>query len=198
MAHELIQTGWMESAADSPNIDSAGAEVYFTRVGPWRPKRIVIKTTTAVNPDNSVALDINIYKNVTAGSETNRVLLGTMRMLAANATSTVAGDLNFRDFHFDDADGETAEDGTTRYLAPESFYNPVSASAAGSSKRKYDILIGESLQLELATNAEADSGAVVTHVEYEQLPWTPANYSPDTTITITKDVTSDVSTNPST
>lgn len=196
MAHELIQTDWMSSTADEPNIDSAGAEVYFTNVFPWRPKRIVIKVTTAVNPDNTVALDINIYKNPVAGSETNRVLLGTMRVMAANAANLAAGTLVYRDFHFDDTDGETAEDGTTRNLAPDSYYDPVSASVAGWSKRKADILIGESLQLELAANAEADSGAVTTHIEYERLPWVPAFYGASTTVV--KDVTSDVSTNPST
>lgn len=196
MAHELIQTDWMSSAADEPNIDSAGAEVYFTQVFPWRPHRLVIKVTTAVNPDNTTALDINIYKNPVAGSETNRVLLGTMRVMAANATNLAAGTLVYRDMHFDDADGETAEDGTTRYLAPDSYYNPVSASVAGSSARRMDIKIGESLQLELASSAEADSGAVTSHIEYERLPWTPANYGASTVVN--KDVTSDVSTNPST
>lgn len=199
MSHELIQTRWMSSPADSPNIDSAGGEVYFQRPHAFYVHRVALIPSTAVDPDNSVALDINIYRNPTALSETGRVLIGTWRVMAAAATNLAVGHTAYKDLHVDDADGETAEDGNRRNVAPEAIFSThATTPAAIGSELKNLIRVGESLQLELASNAEADSGAVVTWVEYTELGSDPAFWGVSgTALGITKDVTQDISQNPS-
>lgn len=195
MSHEMIQTRWMASAADSPNIDAAGGEVFFQWPHAAYIHRVAVMVTTAVNPDNTEHLDIEVFRNPTAQSETGRVSLGVFRVMLANATNLAVGAIVYKDLHVDDADGETAEDGTTRNVAPEAIFD----TAATGTKLKNLIKVGESLQLELQASAEADSGAVVTWVEYTELGSDPAFWGVSGTATLVdKDTTEDISQNPST
>lgn len=153
------------AAADTPNIDSAGAVAEFQFAGPVRLKRVGLIVTTEVNPDNSVALTLAMSRRVTLGSASGAVSLGVFTVMAANAANLAVGKYVYKDLHIDDADGETAEDGTTRYEAPNS--NLTSAFTRGNP---FDIPAGQSFALTLESNAEADSGAVRAFVEYEHLP----------------------------
>lgn len=195
MSHPLIQTRWVESAADTPNIDASGGEGYFQLPYAFRVLKVGVRATTAVDPDNATALTVNVYRNPTALSETNRELIGTLTVRTANQANLGVGSMVFKDLHVDDADGETAEDGTQRNVAPVTVF---SGSAATGSRQKNDIYLGESLQLEVPAGAEADSGAVISFIEVVELGADPAFWgTAGTALPMFKDVTQDISTNPS-
>lgn len=165
--HELLKTNYQLSAADVPNIDSAGAVSEFVFPMPVKIVKVGIIVTTAVNPDNSVALTATLSRRPTLNSATNAVSLGVFTVMAANATNLAAGTVVYKRLHIDDADGETAEDGSLRNEAPNS-----NLTAAETGLDPYVILPGQSFAITLDTNAEADSGAVVSFVEYVRLPFT--------------------------
>lgn len=186
MSNDLVQTRRKGDTIDNLNIDSAGGEVIFHFGGPIRPLRVGFTVTTAVDPDNTENLDIEIFRQVTAGSETNRVSLGVFRVMAGGAANLAAGTTVYKDLHVDDGDGETAEDGSLRFLAPATVYDATNKQ----SKQVNDILVGQALQLELQASAEADSGAGYAWVEYVELPFAKVLYGN----TVNKDTSQDVST----
>lgn len=186
MSHDAIQTRVSIGAIDNLNIDSAGSSCIFDFGKAARPLRLGFIVTTAVDPDNAVAMTASIYRQVTAHSDTNAVLLGVFKIMAANATNLAAGTVVYKDLHVDDGDGETAEDGNLRFLAPAVQYDATNKQ----SKEMYDILIGQSLKVVLDTNAEADSGAGILFVEYAELPFAKMFYGN----TVNHDVSQDVST----
>lgn len=165
--HELLQKRYAVSAADTPNIDSAGAVSEFIFAAPVKVTKVGLTATTAVNPDNSVALTATLSRRPVLTSSSNAVTLGVFTVMAANATNLAAGATVWKSLHIDDADGETAEDGTLRFEAPNS-----NITAAETGLDPFIILPGQSFAITLDTNAEADSGAVISFVEYILLPWT--------------------------
>jgi hypothetical protein len=167
----------MVSAADTPNIDSAGAVAEFITACPAIITKVGVMVTTAVNPDNSVALTATLSRRPVLTSSSNAVTLGTFTIMAANATNLAVGAVRFKRLHIDDADGETAEDGTLRNEAPSS-----NITAAETGMNPWIILPGQSFALTLDTNAEADSGAVISFIEYIELPWN-GNFVDQTLIT---------------
>ena len=66
--HPDLQKVVLVSAADTPNIDSAGAVAEFIPVLPFVVTRVGILATTAVNPDNSVAMTAALSRRITVGS----------------------------------------------------------------------------------------------------------------------------------
>lgn len=173
------------SAADTPNIDSAGATSEFIPVLPFVVTRVGVLATTAVNPDNSVAMTAALSRRVTVGSASSEVNIGTFKIMAANATNLAVGQLVYKDLHIDDSDGETAEDGTTRNEAPSS-----NLTAAVTGFTPFLIPAGQSFCMTLETNAEADSGAVMSFVEGYYLPLLSQFCDVDP---VMRDVTNDIS-----
>jgi len=183
--HENLLKRVLISAADTPNIDSAGATSEFIPVLPFVVTRVGILVTTAVDPDNSVAMTATLTRRVTVGSASSAVTLGTFKIMAAAATNLAVGQIVYKDCHIDDADGETAEDGTTRYTAPSAGITAFETGFTG-----WLIPAGQSLCMTLDTNAEADSGAVMSFVEGYYLPLLShlSDVNP-----LMRDVTNDVS-----
>jgi len=182
--HDLERIRYQVSAADTPNIDSAGAVSEFVFAGPVIITKFGVTVTTAVDPDNSTALTMTLTRRPTLNSATNAVTLGTFTMMTANQANLAAGSVKFKRLHIDDANGETAEDGTLRFEAPNS-----NISAAYTGADPWVILPGQSFAATLAASAEADSGAVISWVEYIQLPW---NGTAVAGTNITEDVTDSV------
>lgn len=172
MSHDLIQKRFQVSAADTPNIDSAGAVAEFVFANPVIITKVGVIATTAVNPDNSVALTATLSRRPVLGSSSNAVTLGVFTMLAANASNLAAGSGVYKVCAIVDSDGETAEDYSAtqgrarRFEAPNSNITPpITGDYA------WLILPGQSFAMTLDTNAEADSGAVVSFVEYIDAPF---------------------------
>lgn len=179
--HDLLRTRYKVSAADTPNIDSAGAVSEFIFGGPVLITKVGILVTTAVDPDNSTALTMTLTRRPVLTSSSNAVTLGTFHVMAAAASNLAAGSVVFKRCHIDDADGETAEDGSLRNEAPNS-----NITAPETGLDAWIILPGQSFAMTLASSAEADSGAVYSFVEYLELPWNGAlvdqtNITEDTT-----------------
>jgi hypothetical protein len=173
------------SAADTPNIDGAGAVAEFIPVLPLVVTRVGVLVTTAVNPDNSVAMTAALSRRITVGSASSEVNIGTFKIMAANATNLAVGQIVYKDLHIDDSDGETAEDGTTRNTAPSA-----ALTTAVTGLTPFLIPAGQSFAMTLETNAEADSGAVISFVEGYYLPLLShlSDVNP-----LMRDVTNDVS-----
>ena len=169
--HPDLQKVVLVSAADTPNIDSAGAVAEFIPVLPFVVTRVGILATTAVNPDNSVAMTAALSRRITVGSASSEVSLGTFTIMAANATNLAVGQIVYKDLHIDDADGETAEDydaNTSRAVRNEAPNSNLTPFLSG-----YEACLipaGQSFAITLATNAEADSGAVISFIEGYYLP----------------------------
>lgn len=183
--HPVAVSRVLISAADTPNIDSAGAVSEFIPVLPFVVTRVGILVTTAVDPDNSVAMTATLTRRVTVGSASSAVTLGVFKIMAAAATNLAVGQIVYKDLHIDDGDGETAEDGTLRFTAPSAG---ITAHATGVNP--WLIPAGQSFAMTLDTNAEADSGAVISFIEGYYLPLLSniADVSP-----LMRDVTNDVS-----
>lgn len=159
------------SAADTPNIDSAGAVSEFIPVLPFVATRVGILVTTAVNPDNSVALTMEMERRVTVGSASSAVTLGTFTVMAAAATNLAVGQIVYKDLHIDDSDGEQPEDydaNTSRARRYEAPSADITVHATGL--HPFLIPAGQSFALTLDSNAEADSGAVISFLEGYYLP----------------------------
>ena len=188
MSNDLIQTRFKGDTIDNLNIDAAGGEVVMHFGGPIRPLRAGFVATTAVVPDGTEHCDVELFRQILAGSESGRVSLGVFRVTPAGVT-LAAGSVVYKDFHVDDGDGETAEDGTLRFVAPEAVFD----TAATGTKLLNDILIGQAFQAELQASAEATSGDGYFFLEYTELPFAKFFYDGDNVL---KDVTQDVSINP--
>jgi hypothetical protein len=165
MSHDLLQKRRVLLAADTPNVDSAGAVGEFIFGGPVLVVRVGLITTTAIVVDNSTAFTFALSRRPTVGSTAGAVGLGTF-LASAAGVDKAAGTVMFKDLYIEDNDGEEAEDGTTRHEAPNSN---LTASETGFSP--YVIRPGESFAMTLDTNAEADSGAAIGFVEVIDLPW---------------------------
>ena len=172
--HHVMHSRRQLSAADTPNIDSAGAVSEFVFAGPVVITRVGLFVTTAVNPDNSVAMTAALSRRPTIGSASSEVNLGTWLIMAANAANLAVGTVVYKDLHIDDADGEAPEDFNAnnkarRFEAPNS--NLVGATIQGGTlANPYMIPPSQSFAITLETNAEADSGAVYSWVEFYELP----------------------------
>ena len=163
--HELLKTKYRQSAADTPNIDSAGAVSEFIADQPMLVTKVGLIVTTAVVTDNTTPLTATLSRRPVAGSSSNAVTLGVWSIVAAGV-DPAAGQVYFKRLHIDDADGETAEDGTLRNEAPNS-----NITAPETGMEAFVILPGQSFAITLDASAEADSGAVVSFIEYVELPW---------------------------
>lgn len=153
-----------ESAADTPDIDSSAAAAEFAFYRPVMLTKVGVRVTTNVVADNSVPLVLEIYKRPTAGSASNQEKVGEF-VVAAPGVTVPAGDIVIKELASYDEDGEVAEDGSKRHVAPN----------LGAGHYKWLLKPGESLLLQIASGAEADSGAVVSFVEYVPMPWAPYN-----------------------
>lgn len=190
--HELLRKVYLFSAADDINIDSAGDVVEFVPIMPFVATRVGIVVTTAVNPDNSVALTATMSRRPTIGSTSNAVTLGVFTIMAANATNLAVGDIVYKDLHIDDADGEQPEDYSATQARARRFEAPNSnLTAPVSGQSGFLIPAGQSFALTLDTNAEADSGAVYTFLEGYYLPVTSGVVI--STATVLKDTSDSVS-----
>lgn len=171
--HNLLRKYYKESAADTPNIDSAGAVAEFAWPHPVIVTRVGVIATTAVDTDNSVALTATLSRRPVRGSSSNAVTLGVFTMAPANNTAQLpAGAMVYKDLAILDHDGETAEDGNLRNVAPnKGALSPYGVSGQIDYENMFLILPGQAFAMTLDTNAEADSGAVVSFVEYIQLPF---------------------------
>ena len=164
--HELMKTKFAIQASDVPNIDNSADASEFVFPNPVIIKRVGLIVTTAVVTDNSVACTFQLSRRPVAGSASNAVGLGTFNAIAAGV-DPAAGSVIWADCNVIDSDGETAEDGTTRYEAPNA-----NITAPESRKNPWLILPGQSFAWTLDTNAHGDSGVVRGFVEYIDVPFT--------------------------
>jgi hypothetical protein len=171
------------SAADTPNIDGAGAVSEFVHPVPMLVTKVGIIATTAVDTDNSVALTATLSRRPVLGSSSNAVTLGVFTMAPANNTAELpAGAVKYKELAILDHDGETAEDGSLRNEAPNSnLVGPITGLEA------YLILPGQSFAMTLDSSAEADSGAVISWIEAIELPFV----APYLGTNVKRDVTND-------
>lgn len=170
MSHEVMNTYWQLSAADTPNIDSAGAVSEFIFPFPVIIKKVALLVTTAVVTDNSTACTLTLTRRPVAGSSSNAVTLGTFNAIAAGV-DPAAGSFIWADCLILDTDGETPED-SAGYSRPVRFEAPNSnITAPETGEDAWTILPGQSFAMTLAANAEGDSGAVMSAVEYVALPF---------------------------
>lgn len=159
--HDQLRLHRAQNAADDLNIDSDNDTSEFIFAGgPVRIKRVSLVVTTAVvNAADTV--EVELYRYPVAGSSSNAVLLGTW--LITGTTTRAAGAYCFKDCHVDDADGETAEDGSLRFEAPDS-----NTTAAVTGYSVWDIPAGSSFAMKVVE--AADSGVVIPAVEFVLLP----------------------------
>lgn len=165
MSHELLQKRRIVSAADTPNVDGAGAVAEFVFGGPVRVTRVGLIFTTAFVADATVGLGYTMSRRPIVGSTAGAVTLGVFQVSAA-AQNRAAGAVVFKDLYLLDLDGETAEDGTKRYEAPNANVAGPEAGLNG-----FDILPGQSFALTGVAASEGDSGAAISFVEVIDMPW---------------------------
>lgn len=186
--HDNLRKRYYSSAADTPNIDGAGAVSEFAFPMPVIVTRVGVTATTTVDTDNSVALTATLSRRPLRGSASNAVTLGVFAMAPANnATRLVAGNTVYKDLAIVDHDGETAEDGSLRNVAPNrAIASPIPSPtifegtlATLDKFNAFLILPGQSFAMTLDSNAEADSGAVVSFVEVIELPLDAEIFDPD-------------------
>lgn len=134
------------------DFNATGDKFILTPVAPIEIVRFGFVTDAAMDPDAGgfvLALD----HRPTAGSDTGRTESAT---LTRTDTQTVAaGSLVYREVVLADTDGETAEDGETRYVAPS---GPLSVD------------VGEQAVLEV-TNAVGAASTGYVFIEYVQKPF---------------------------
>jgi hypothetical protein len=163
--HDLMKKKFSLLAADTPNIDGSTAVGEFIFPNPVIITKVGYIVTTAVVADGTENMDFDLSRRPVVGSSSNAVALAQFRAQAANV-DTAAGDVVWVHTNVLDTDGETAEDGTTRYEAPNA-----NITAPETRRNPWLILPGQSFAMTLQTDAEADSGAVRGFVEYIDLPW---------------------------
>lgn len=171
MSHEVINTRWQLSAADTPNIDSAGAVSEFVFPFPVTIKKVALIVTTAVVTDDSTACTLTLTRRPVVGSSSNAVTLGTFNAIAAGV-DPAAGSFIWAPCIIADNDGEQPEDydaDTSRAVRFEAPNSNITAPETGEDA--WTILPGQSFAMTLASNAEGDSGAVYSAVEYVALPF---------------------------
>lgn len=145
---------------DDVNIDSAGDNHELVFGGPVLITRVgFIVTTAVVNAAGTVEIDVR--RRPVAGADANHVELCTFTL--TGTTTRAAGAVCYKDCYVADTDGETAEDGSRRYEAPNS-----NITAPISGYDPFIIPMGQSLELDVAE--AADSGAGRFFVEYIELP----------------------------
>lgn len=173
--NDLMRIVPLVSAADTPNIDSAGAVSEFIPTLPFVVTRVGIVVTTAVNPDNSVAMTAAMSRRPTIGSSSSEVNLGTFTIMAAAATDLAVGDIVYKDLHIDDADGENASDFDANTSKAKLNQAPNSEiTVAIADQHPFLIPASQSFAITLETNAEADSGAVRSFIEGYYVPLSSA------------------------
>jgi len=160
--HELLKKERIVHAGDDLNIDSDNDYDEYVFGGPVSVRRVGCVVTTGVT-NAAGTVDVELYRRPTAGSSTNEVLLGTWRL--TTTTTRAAGAFLYKDLHIDDADGETAEDGTLRNEAPSS-----DVTAPETSMDPWVILPGQSFAMKVVE--PGDAGVVIPFVEVVQLPLT--------------------------
>lgn len=159
--HELLQKHYAQTASDDLNIDSDNDTSEFIFNAPVKITRVTAVVTTAV-VNAAGTVDVELYRYPVAGSSSNAVLLGTWRL--TTTTTRAAGAFCYKDLHIDDADGETAEDGSLRNEAPNS-----NITAAETGLDPFWILPGQSFAMKVVE--PGDSGVVTAGVEYIQGPF---------------------------
>lgn len=174
--NDLLKKRREVGAVDDVNIDSAGDNHEIVFGGPVLLTRVGFIVTTAV-ANAAGTVEIDVRRRPVAGADANHVELATFTL--TGTTTRAAGAVCFKDLAILDRDGETAEDGTTRYEAPNSN---ITAAITGDSP--FVIPVGQSLELDVAE--AADSGAGRYFIEYIELPFnghyvTQSNVFEDTT-----------------
>jgi len=159
--HELLQKRWVQNASDDLNIDSDNDTSEFIFGGPVKVTRVFATVTTGVT-NAAGTVDVELYRYPVAGSSSNAVLLGTWRL--TTTTTRAAGAFCYKDLHIDDTDGETAEDGTLRFEAPNS-----NITAAATDLDPFIIPPGQSFAMKVVE--PGDAGVVIPGVEFVQLPF---------------------------
>lgn len=137
------------AAIDNLNIDSdndTGVH-YFMTAG--RVSRLGFLATTSVTVSDFVKVEV--YKNGTGGT-----LLGTWTVCLTGACPA-AGEVTYAEAVIHDTDGEVAEDGATRYPAPD----------------KMEFNAGEDITLKVVE--PADAGAGIAYIEVVEEPVHPTS-----------------------
>lgn len=160
--HQLLKRGFVVTAIDAVNIDSATDNELIAFATPVRIRRVGAIVTTAVANAAGI-VTVEIKRRPLEGTDANQVVLGTFQL--TTTVTRAAGSYIYKDCHIDDADGETAEDGSLRNEAPSSNITP---AIAGDDP--WVIPLGQVLELEVVE--AADSGAVRMVIEYDELPVT--------------------------
>ncbi len=162
--HNILKRGFLVGAIDDLNIDSSGDNTEIVFATPVRLRRVGFIATTAVANAAGVVL-IKLRRRPVVGADANHVELGSFQV--TDTTTRAAGSYTYKDLHIDDADGETAEDGTLRFEAPSSNISPVI-----TGDDPWVIPMGQSLELDMGSADLADSGAGQWTLEYDELPMT--------------------------
>lgn len=141
-------TDW--GASDALNIDSDNDTIEYGWPYPVYVTGAAVIPTTAV-ADATASVQVEIYRNSGYGDAGTTTLLGTWVVCTTDGLAT--GTISKAVFQGADTDGETAEDSTTRYVAPTG---------------PYFIDCGDGLTFKVVE--AADSGVVHLAVEYIPLP----------------------------
>lgn len=162
--NDLLKKQRIVGAVDDVNIDSAGDNHEIVFGGPVLITRVGFIVTTAVaNATGTVEIDVR--RRPVAGADANHVELCTLTV--TTTTTRAAGAVVYKDCYVADTNGETAEDGSLRFEAPNSEITvPITGYDA------FIIPMGQSLELDVDATNVADSGAGRYFIEYIDLPLT--------------------------
>lgn len=187
MSHRVINQRYQMAAADTPNVDSAGAVAEFVFPNPVVITKVGLTVTTTIVTDGTTDFTATMSRRPILGSSSNEVDLGVFKMAEAGV-DPAAGDVIWKELAIADHDGETPEDSAghaspTRNEAPNSdAVGPITGLDG------FLILPGQSFVMTLDSSAEADSGAARAWVEYVDLPFNGVYIDQDN---ISRDTTND-------
>lgn len=155
--HDLLNKRTVISVAPTPTdaalgpvvFTSTGDKYIFTPANPIDVYRWGLITNALLDVGAGFVLALDFRP--TAGSDTNRVEMST---ISTGTTDVAAGKMVYNQAIGADNDGETAEDGTLRNVAPT---GPIECDP------------GEELVIEV-TNAADTAGTGYVFIEYVELP----------------------------
>lgn len=170
--HDYLQTRFSiypvpEAALTTNLVDfgSTGVKAVFTFPLPIEVLRagIIVDTNDSALLDVGAGFTITVDKYVTPGTATGSVELGTL-------TSTVdraVGVILYNSFSAGDADGEVAEDNSTRYESPRNNFD---------DGNKFIVNAGQQVVFEV-TDAADTTGNGFVWIEYVQRPFAGSQIS---------------------
>lgn len=170
MSHDLVQTRVavypaVGAAITTDLVDFAGATGVVAVMNFGVPIQVL---RAGITVDNNEALDVGagftltLKKYLKPGDSTSAVTLGTI----SSTADVAAGGGLYNDFSLGDTDGETAEDSTTRYVAPQTVFDTTNLNSTNA----FILDSGEQLVWDL-TDAADTAGKGQVWVQYVERPF---------------------------